>query len=78
MNHDLYLYVYIFLLHGMYKYTFQVYTIQWNDVGLMVGQRRRRWSEVKRALIQYTVFVKLSVSLSEVNRIRLYCIIAAP
>ena len=38
-----------------------VNTISWPDAGLMLGQRQRRWANIKRALGQHLVFAGLSV-----------------
>ena len=31
-------------------------TTHWNNVGLMLGQRRRRWTSIKPTLFQFIVF----------------------
>ena len=55
---------------------FPANTIHWNNVGLMLGQRRRRWFNVKTTLFQCIVFPGLTgqwvsehVSLAIINRL---------
>ena len=50
------------LFSGALRYGFPAYTRRWPNVGLLLGQRRRRWANSKPTLGQRLMFAGLHVT----------------